>query len=455
MSLLTDLISYWNCDESSGDLSDLFGGITLTNNGSTSFNTGKIGNSIDFGTTNTNKYFAYSSTNIYDGGAFTVNAWVKIRTAPSTGETQIIFFSIDSVTDTYPVLAYRNNGGTLETYMGRSRFGVADDVVTHSQDLGTSDWHMLTVSYDGTNISSYIDNVLVGTTTSTGNGSGSSTMTRIGAWATGGDYLKAYVDMVGFWGRELTSDERNKLYNNGNARQYPFLESGLLAYWKLNESSGNASEEINSLTGTNQNVTYSTGKINNGAVFNGTTSSLDIGTSTILKPTSVTLSAWIKTSGTGGAIVLKKAFSNGGHNAYDISISGANITSRVKRNSGNTFSDLTSSGATVNDDSWHHIVMTYTAGTHKIYIDNVERGSSSPTATNIYYDGNYNAFIGCGEAGTTREAFFTGTIDEVGIWDRVLTISEIDELYNSGIGNEYPFVTPPPQPSNPNFFQLF
>jgi len=34
--------------------------------------------------------------------------------------------------------------------------------------------------------------------------------------------------------------------------------------------------------------------------------------------------------------------------------------------------------------------------------------------------------------------YTNGIIDEVGIWDRVLTSTEITELYNSGVGKQYP-----------------
>jgi hypothetical protein len=34
---------------------------------------------------------------------------------------------------------------------------------------------------------------------------------------------------------------------------------------------------------------------------------------------------------------------------------------------------------------------------------------------------------------------FNGSIDEVGIWSRALTSSEVTSLYNSGSGRQYPF----------------
>ena len=46
------------------------------------------------------------------------------------------------------------------------------------------------------------------------------------------------------------------------------LTDNLVSYWKLDESSGNAADSVGSNTLTNTNtVTYSAGKINNGADF--------------------------------------------------------------------------------------------------------------------------------------------------------------------------------------------
>jgi hypothetical protein len=39
----------------------------------------------------------------------------------------------------------------------------------------------------------------------------------------------------------------------------------------------------------------------------------------------------------------------------------------------------------------------------------------------------------------TNALFFDGTIDEVGIWNRSLSSSEVSELYNGGSGASYPF----------------
>jgi YD repeat-containing protein len=55
-------------------------------------------------------------------------------------------------------------------------------------------------------------------------------------------------------------------------------------------------------------------------------------------------------------------------------------------------------------------------------------------------------------AGSSHIHFYDGLVDEVGVWDRVLTEEELDYLYNDGDGQAYPFQVPPisaqePQPT--------
>jgi hypothetical protein len=48
-------------------------------------------------------------------------------------------------------------------------------------------------------------------------------------------------------------------------------------------------------------------------------------------------------------------------------------------------------------------------------------------------------------------SFYNGYLDEVGVWSRALTSSEVTQLYNSGLGLQYPFTGN----GNSNFFIFF
>ncbi|MDD5688257.1 MAG: fibronectin type III domain-containing protein [Elusimicrobia bacterium] len=80
-------------------------------------------------------------------------------------------------------------------------------------------------------------------------------------------------------------------------------------------------------------------------------------------------------------------------------------------------------GVPVAANEWHHMVFTYDGATAKIYKDGalaVQKAASGNLTTN----GNV-------AIGGWATVCFTGYLDEVGIWDRVLDPEEIAVLYNS------------------------
>jgi hypothetical protein len=89
------------------------------------------------------------------------------------------------------------------------------------------------------------------------------------------------------------------------------LTNGIIAYWKLNGDSTDATGNGNN--GTDTSVTYDAvdGKINQGALFNrASNSKVVIADSTALRPTnSFTANAWIKLNPTTGTILILQSYS--------------------------------------------------------------------------------------------------------------------------------------------------
>lgn len=86
----------------------------------------------------------------------------------------------------------------------------------------------------------------------------------------------------------------------------------------------------------------------------------------------------------------------------------------------------TYSGPSVN--TWYHIVVTRSASTVKYYLNNILLGSSTSGTAGSVTAKNDTLVIGTGRY-TTRQ-FFDGTIDDLRIYNRVLSTQEIDSLYN-------------------------
>lgn len=93
------------------------------------------------------------------------------------------------------------------------------------------------------------------------------------------------------------------------------------------------------------------------------------------------------------------------------------------------------------EDTWYHIVILVDrSGYVLMYLNNVKQTQeldiSALSATPI----NNTYVFNIGGIGNNNSTYmFNGTIDEVGLWTRLLTVDEISELYNGGSGNTYPF----------------
>ena len=85
-------------------------------------------------------------------------------------------------------------------------------------------------------------------------------------------------------------------------------------------------------------------------------------------------------------------------------------------------------------NEWHHVVMTYDGNTLSYYLDNVQKSGSGNDRGKIIGK-NTPLTIGEEGAGGDSSEYFIGLIDNIYIYDRTLSRSEIQKLYNnSGSG---------------------
>jgi hypothetical protein len=84
--------------------------------------------------------------------------------------------------------------------------------------------------------------------------------------------------------------------------------------------------------------------------------------------------------------------------------------------------------------TWHHFVLTKNGNKFKLYIDNVLRDSS----TSIFFPANGKFHLGLDYTNNTNA--FRGKIDDITLYNRVVTTAEIDTLFR-GCG---PQITTPP-----------
>ena len=74
--------------------------------------------------------------------------------------------------------------------------------------------------------------------------------------------------------------------------------------------------------------------------------------------------------------------------------------------------------------SWYHFTGTYDGSTFRVYVNGEEKGSAAAEGS-INAAGENDLFLGVGE----RNRHFNGVIDEVMMWNRALSESEIKQLF--------------------------
>lgn len=229
------------------------------------------------------------------------------------------------------------------------------------------------------------------------------------------------------------------------------LTDGLISYWKMDGSSGNPIDSVGNNTAVNSNVTFSSGKINNGAVFNGSSSNLKVSTPSFnfFGTSKFTYNSFIKINSlTSFGIIFQMRQDAGVTENLQFYLNNQTINSQFFTTSGNA--GVTTGNVITNTTDFFMVTTKYDGVSVYVYINGSLVGS--PVALTGTFRQN-NAFWMLGQ-NAVYGGNFNGVIDEVGVWNRDLSNSEITQLYNSGSGLQYPFggVTPT---ANSRFLQFF
>ena len=233
--------------------------------------------------------------------------------------------------------------------------------------------------------------------------------------------------------------------------------SGLTAAYSFEQGPGPTVSDAsgNGSTGTISGATWTAaGKYGDALSFNGATSSVDLGNPTPLRLTgSATWAAWVRADSNpadDGQIIAKSGASNGslswqfktspdtGPHTFAVGVSG-NGSSMTQRYS-TTVRAL---------DTWYHVAGVYdaTARSLDIYVNGVlDNGVLSGTVPASMFDSGVSATIGQRSSGGFN---FDGTIDELQIFNRALSASEIQTVMNTPIEPPVSDTQPPTEPGAP------
>ncbi len=217
------------------------------------------------------------------------------------------------------------------------------------------------------------------------------------------------------------------------------LPTGLVGYWKFDEATGalaaDSSPSLNHAT-LMGGTTWVRGGFPAAKFPNPGSLTLDGTTGVVTAKNELTavlggtasVSCWIKTTQTGNDTTwMAPALTGVEHagDADDVFWGSLDSTGNIRLQAGD--GAAASSGAAVNDNTWHHIVMTRDANTGEliVYVDGALKGSAFGEI------GTKNTpFAAIGRV--TNGSFFQGQIDDFRIYNRTLNAAEAAALFGGG-----------------------
>ncbi len=234
------------------------------------------------------------------------------------------------------------------------------------------------------------------------------------------------------------------------------LTANLIAYWNLDEASGNRSDSwTNSLTMVDNNtVTQATGPggAGNAAQFTAASSeylsvSVQAAAGQVLRSqvsdgdgiqTKFTLTCWLYVDSTGSNRALFDMFSDAVTRNYRIDYTGSKPRFTVSTNGTIATGELAHTG-TLTVSTWYFIACGYDNDTAVVWIS-VNNGTVETLSYSLGIASKASiSTCYIGRSHSTGDFYMNGRIARMGVWKRHLTAAEITYLYNSGIGRTYPF----------------
>ena len=360
----------------------------------------------------------------------------------------------DKVSGTNFLVREAGLSGTIEIFAGGTNYNYSSLSTYNTANA----WHHIAISYDGSNLTVYVDTNKLSQSATGLNISSTSDM-RIGARAgnQSGSFFKGFISNVAVYNTNLTDSNVSTLFNFGTPETTPSFSPQ--AWWKLDDQNAITDSSGNGNTGTNNGATdISSGvavtpswKIPSALTipsinytkslsFNGSSSYIDLPSQSTLEPSSnYTFSIWFNSTGNqyssliGTSVGISKGItllyassvlkwyhveSDGSNNVFEISLSG------------------------VNTGDWANVTVTWdsTSGNirafvNKVYVNGASNVSDIDWGSSFLRLGFYSP----------NNWYYSGKLSNSVIWNTTLTDDfsgtptagsvaggQVAEIYNNG-----------------------
>jgi hypothetical protein len=450
-NIQSGLIGHWPLVDNANDTST-----ENTNNGTVSGATfigaGSVG---EFDGTDDYIDLANSLSDISTAQVGSFSAWVY---ADSFATTSTIFALGDANTTTSVTPLHILNTGVLRSVIYHTPSDYQYDLRTDAA-LSTNTWYHVVIVQNGTEPVLYVDGVAPAQTffqtvdkgSWFGDASGLDTC-EIGSVNYNSlghqSFFDGKITDAKLYNRALSATEVTSLYDKGRQNIKKLntgnLNKGLVGHWPLTTESLQSSTVVADYTPNDNTGTLTGGALirdcpmdNCGYSFDGVDDSITVSDDDSLDITSaITVSGWIKGNTQSGARgILSKFRSDYDTRSWTIYSAGtSNKVTILITQSGvyPTNAKLYTTSIVVLDDLWHHVSFTFTSDTLTVYIDGIEDTGITKTTDNSVsslYSTAENVNIGSFSNPTTDQ-YFSGSISDTRIYDRVLTATEVSQLYS-------------------------
>ncbi|HEY4478915.1 MAG TPA: LamG-like jellyroll fold domain-containing protein, partial [Candidatus Paceibacterota bacterium] len=429
------LVGHWTFDgkDTPGRALDVSGqanhGNLVNMSTSTSRAPGKIGQGLRFDGVND---AINTGSDMIGTGEDSISAWINPRSFALSGNDSRI------VTNDKTILTMRSSNSTI----GISSNGIAL-VEAASSAIVLNRWTHVTVTRNSSGTANlYVNGILSGTANqNSGTPSGGSTNVFIGnsSLLTSRPF-DGIIDDVRVYNRALSATEITQLYNVGQAKiaktQSPApcgsgapLSCGLVGHWTFDgkDTPGRALDvsgqgNHGNLVAMSTSTSRVPGKIGQGLKFDGVNDYVKI-SSDIIGTTALTITAWIKPTASTLSVGTGRIVTNG--NVTIFKLASSNRLSFTSNNSNTAVSATNALSGTAN--TWQFISVTRNeSGTANIYLNGTLTGTANQNSGSPIVGTDFE--IGAQLAAS----FFDGSIDDVRVYNRALSPTEVQRLYQLG-----------------------